>query len=166
MTGERQVLSIFNSGREHPALPRTAAVPTAARRWQRVAAVPPHPGPLPWGGGEPSPVLLEFADADIAGRWTRRAARERILSDAPLSPLPAGEGEGEGEPDGREYREDGGVLPTGDSCSFVSIRVISEENALWRASALTTTYCGLSAWDYFLRSDLVGFGRIPADFGT
>ena len=50
----------------------------------------------------------------------------------------------------------------GDSCSLVSLRVISEENALWCAPARTTTYCGLPASDYFFGrtwSDLVGLPR-------
>ena len=68
-----------------------------------------------------------------------------------------------GNPTDESTAMNGRVLPTGDSCFYVCTRVISEENALWRPPARTTTGCGLSAGDYFFGrtwSDLPG--PIPA----
>jgi hypothetical protein len=48
-------------------------------------SVPPHPGPLPWGEGESSPVTLPNGRSEFA------TARSSVL------PLPKGEGRGEGE---------------------------------------------------------------------
>ena len=53
--------------------------------WQADCALPPHPGPLPWGEGEAKP------DSRISALSQARSARPTWL------PLPKGEGWGEGE---------------------------------------------------------------------
>src|SRR5207249_8845959 len=46
--------------------------------------LPPHPGPLPWGEGEPSPALVQVLRA------------QTVSSLVAILPLPKGEGRGEG----------------------------------------------------------------------